>query len=366
MTALGSPGRAGDAPLLDRLAELVDRELGARPDGIEEIHPGLGTRRFFRLALPARARNRRAIARVEGPEDPAARRLGIPAEPPLEPIRGFLEAHGLPVPARLGGDRQAGIDLLEDLGDCSLEQAATGLGPERRRALYADACGLLPRLQRLVAAPAEVAAFGRRLDAPLIATKATKFIEWSLPWALGRPASAAEQEAVTRAFAWIAAECEAAPARLSHRDFKAANLHLRVRADGSHELVMIDLQGAFLAPPEYDLVCLLRDSHVALPETEVTWQLAAIRPRLPDLPDAASFARRFTLLTLTRVGKDLSHYLHAADSRGDHRYLRFVPNAVTNLQRAAAEAAAWHPLLADLAEIVARLPSSSADLEARP
>jgi aminoglycoside/choline kinase family phosphotransferase len=196
----------------------------------------------------------------------------------------------------------------------------------------------------------------------LIASKATKLVDWSLPWAVGRPATASEREAVAAAFAWIAAECERAPARLAHRDFKAANLHLRLR-DVEHderrdELVMLDLQGAFLAPPEYDLVCLLRDSHVLLPEAEVAWQLTAIRSRLPDRPDPADFTRRFCLLTLTRVGKDISHYLHAAASRGDRRFLQFVPTAVANLKRAAAEASGWHPLLADLAEILSALPSA--------
>ena len=55
---------------------------------------------------------------------------------------------------------------------------------------------------------------------------------------------------------------------------------------------MIDLQGAFLAPPEYDLVCLLRDSYVELEAEEVQEQLDRIRPELPDAPEPEGFAAR--------------------------------------------------------------------------
>ena len=67
--------------------------------------------------------------------------------------------------------------------------------------------------------------------------------------------------------------------------------------------------------------------------------LTAIRPVLPDAPTADAFARRFTLLTLTRNGKDLSRYLWAAKVRDDPRYLTHVPRARETLLAAAAEAA---------------------------
>jgi len=202
-------------------------------------------------------------------------------------------------------------------------------------------------------------AFDRRLDADLIASKARKLIEWTLPHALGRTATPGEREVVERAFAWIAAELEGAPQRLAHRDFKAANLHV-LESDAGPRLGMIDLQGAFLAPPEYDLVCLLRDSHVRLPESEVEHHLHRTRPVLPDAPDPDAFDRRFTLITLIRVGKDVSHYLHAADERGDRRYLAFVDTAFHNLCAAATKAAGWDDRLERLATLIGTLSDSPA------
>lgn len=121
---------------------------------------------------------------------------------------------------------------------------------------------------------------------------------------------------------------------------------------------MIDLQGAFLAPPEYDLVCLLNDSYIELPEPEIAQHCAAVRPMLPDAPDAERFARRFDLLTLTRKGKDHARFLYAARERGDERFLAYAPTTVRQLRGAATRASARDPRLADLAALFHELPES--------
>ena len=110
------------------------------------------------------------------------------------------------------------------------------------------------------------------------------------------------------------------------------------------------------------LFCLLRDSHVALSAAQVQEHLTEIRPQLPDAPDPRTFFRRFDLITLVRVAKDLSHYLHAASERGDRRYLTLVPNALANLREAAARARPRDPEIGALADVIE---GSPADLEVR-
>jgi hypothetical protein len=122
---------------------------------------------------------------------------------------------------------------------------------------------------------------------------------------------------------------------------------------------MIDIQGAFLAPPEYDLVCLLRDSYVELPENEVGSHLERVRPLLPDRPEPDGFARRFDLLTLSRKGKDHARFLYAARDRGDRRFARYLSNTARSLRGAAARVAGLDPSLARLADMVRALPESS-------
>lgn len=342
----------------EQITTLAQDSLGLVVSSIDPIEAGLGQRRFFRVHFnPEDGHPDTAVARVEAEEDPALRPPGIPPEPPLAPVLRLFEDAGIPVPTCYA---QAGdVMLLEDVGDTSLEQAASGLAGGVVQALYQEACSYLPRLQR-IAPVAGAPSFGRRLDDALFAYKAEQVIEWVLPWGErnARMATAAEADAVRSAFDFVARVAADAPQRLSHRDYKAANLHLRPGAAGSR-LVLIDLQGALLAPPEYDLVCLLRDSHVELDEAFVQSLLNETRPELPNAPDAETFARRFTLLTLTRNGKDLARYLYAARTRGDTRYLALLPRAVRTLREAADRAAGWDPCLARLAEIFATLPEST-------
>ena len=122
---------------------------------------------------------------------------------------------------------------------------------------------------------------------------------------------------------------------------------------------MLDVQGALLAPPEYDAVCLLRDSYVELPARGAGGppRLAASRgSRTPRTRTRSGC--RFDLLTVTRKGKDHARFLYAARERGDARWLRHVPATARALRAAAPRVARRDPALADLAGWLARLPDS--------
>ncbi|MEM7411859.1 MAG: phosphotransferase, partial [Myxococcota bacterium] len=246
--------------------------------------------------------------------------------------------------------------LLEDCGRLPLRDAVATLSGPERWSLHIEACDWVARLQA-VPREAGVEAFGRRLDATLLAYKADLVIEHGLT-ARGRATTSAEAEVVRAAFSEIEAAVQEAPSRLAHRDYQSANLLVDPAAPAGQRLRMIDLQGAFLAPPEYDLVCLLCDSYIEIPEETIVSLREAIRPKLPDAPDPDECARRFDLLTLSRKGKDHARFLYAARQRGDTRFLDWVPYTVRLLQRAAQRLAPTHPALASYAELVHALPES--------
>jgi aminoglycoside/choline kinase family phosphotransferase len=353
------PGAELDPALETSLRALVRSAVGAEVAACEPLAGAIGLRRFVRLRLrPCAGAPATLVARIEAAEDPASRPAGVLPEPPLEPVRRLLEANGLPVPRRFGAHDALGIELLEDAGDRSLGAAVASASAAERRALYGEACALVPRIQAIRGPVAGVAAFERSLGAEQFAYKASRFIEWSLP-ERGRAASAGEAAAVREAFAIVADAAAQAPQRLAHRDLQSSNLHVREGAPPGRRLMLLDLQGAWLAPPEYDLVCLLRDSYVELSEAELEQQLGAVRPALPDAPHADDFARRFDLLTLTRKGKDHALFHYVARARGDARYLRFVPATVRALRRAARRAAERDARFAPLAELVHALPESA-------
>jgi aminoglycoside/choline kinase family phosphotransferase len=337
---------AGD-PFLgieDELRALVRASTGGDVADVEPLTGGgLAHRRFYRVTL-RNGEPATLIARADRGE-PAP---GVLPEPALEPLRTFLEAHGLPVPRRLGGDAARGLDLLEDLGDVSLAQALESAGPAQRRALYEEACSLVPRLQRLADPGGRVPAFGRKLDATLFRVKAQRFAASGLPVLLGRAATAAERDVVFAAFDAVASAAASAPQRLAHRDFQSKNLILRAHPRG---LAMIDLQGALLAPPEYDLVCLLRDSYVVLADDECAALAESVRPSLPDAPAADVFAQRFDLLTITRKAKDFALF-HEVAARGDASWLRYASATLGYVRRALGRVAGSDGRLARLAEVI--------------
>jgi len=336
-----------------RVRDAVRRSCGREPLRVEWLAGALGTRRFARAVLDGPG-PRSVVARIEAEEDPAGRPAGAAPEPPLEPLRSVLEAHGLPVARRFGS--APCIELLEDLGDVTLEATLRLASAERRTSLYREVLGQIPRLQAI--ADPGLPAFGRRLDAELYAYKGRLFAEWSLPLALGRPARPGETKVVDEAFAWIADALAPAPHRLAHRDLQSRNLLLHARQGEPPRLFWIDLQGAFLAPPEYDAVCLLRDSYVELAAGEIEALGAELRPALPDNPDPLSFARRFDLLTLTRKGKDHARFVYAARTRGETAYLAHLPATARHLKHAARAAASRDPELARLAELLLALPEA--------
>jgi aminoglycoside/choline kinase family phosphotransferase len=405
------PSRESDAII----AELVAAQLGGEVSRIERLHGALGLRSFSRVWLETSETKREStpktlVARIDTAEDPSRRPAGIPPEPPLEPIRALLEAEGLPVPRRFAGDPARGVELLEDLGEISLADHARTASEAELESLYAEACELPPRLQRIE--PREgVANFQRRLDAAHLRYKAERFARWSLGG--DRAASPAEAEVVRVAFERIGRVLGEAPQRLAHRDLQSANLHVvdpsvrvadpssraadpssraadpssraadpsnRVAdpsdriietsphaADPSRDtargrrarLVMIDLQGALMAPPEYDLVCLLRDSYLELDDAAVDTHLARARGALPDCPDEELFRLRFDLLTLTRKAKDHALFRAVAAERGDDRYLRYLPATRRYLQKASSRVASEFKEYSDLNDLIQAIPELS-------
>ena len=343
----------------EKLSSIVRAECGRPPVAIEPIAAGLGTRHFYRVRFEEgepRTLIARVEARAENDKRPHSKQpdAWLP-EPSLEPLRAFLEAAGLPVPRSYAHLPEAGVDLVEDVGSRTLASAPDSARSEH----YREACELVPRIQRLSARPDCVPAFGRIFDRALIETKAWKWLHWTIPGLLAREPSPEETAAVEGAFARISALLDDAPRRLAHRDFKAENLHLVASAESdkpeAERLVMIDLQGAFMAPPEYDLVCLLYDLQVDLDEAFAQESFRATLPKLPDAFDLATAVLRFDAIATVRLCKDISHLVHAARERRDLRRWHEIPRGFALLERATGRLGHTFPEIRPLTSVIQAL-----------
>lgn len=327
-----------------RIDDFVRQCLARRVLSAKPLAAGLGHRRFYRLELDGAPRH--VIARL----DPAEDRPASSREPPLEPLRSVLEAAGLPVPESFGSDPSGELDLLEDVGSRSLESVAGELPVGALEELYARVLEDLAKLQA-IREPLDLPAFERRLDPELLAGKARLFAEYSL----ADPGC----EVARDAFAAVAELLADAPWRLAHRDFQSQNILIQSDARGALRPRWIDFQGAFLAPPEYDPVCLLHDSYVAIPEDCRARLLEGVRSVLPDPPDAETFGRRFDLLTLVRKGKDHARFREAAAQRGDRRYLKYSARTWRSVRVAASACAELDPRLTALWERIQTIDPNS-------
>jgi len=329
------------------LQSVCPAQLGRTPSRIEPMLAGLGTRRFHRIffenedaADPATLIARFEAEAATTSSDAEAPPAWLP-EPSLEPLRSFLSDNGIPVPASALHDSAHALDLLEDVGDRTLGDLANS----ERQAWTRVACSQLPRLQSLspeTPGGGQVEAFHRPFDRQLVASKAWKWLQWTIPLLLGRPASDEETRETHALFDHIASLAVDAPLRLAHRDFKAENLHL-LTSGPDERLVWIDVQGAFMAPPEYDLVCVLYDLQVDHDEAFVESLFAETRAALPDTPPAEVSEERFDALAIARVCKDVAHVVHAGHVRNDPRRWHEIPRGLELISRAAGRRAHTFP-----------------------
>jgi aminoglycoside/choline kinase family phosphotransferase len=108
---------------------------------------------------------------------------------------------------------------------------------------------------------------------------------------------------------------------------------------------LLDFQDALIGSPAYDLVSLLQDARVDVPELmEVTLLSRYVRARLSEPGfDAAHFARLYATLSAQRASKILGIFARLDRRDGKPQYLRHMPRVSAYLQRSLA-----HPALAAL------------------
>jgi len=222
-----------------------------------------------------------------------------------------------------------GILAVEDLGDETLQSWMDG-GPGRDPApLYREAIDHLAALQtRGVALRDEGALpFTLAFDAAKLTWELdffrSEFLEAYRRIALPPAAS----EALGRELRAIAEELAAEPRVLCHRDYHCRNLMVR---DG--RLVVIDFQDARLGPGTYDLVSLLRDCYVDLPDRLTS----ALTGRFLDAVPAqrtGDFQARFDLMSVQRHLKALGTFGHQVARLGRDHFAEPVPRTLAYLRR---------------------------------
>jgi aminoglycoside/choline kinase family phosphotransferase len=306
---------------------------------IAEIAGDASTRRFYRIA-----RGRKAAVLMVHPE---------PLTPgsPLFSNHRVLKSIGAPVPRILASDPEAGLVLVEDLGEATLQAHLLGERPGGRRksgaragagrvggagtrggrttaTLYRQACDLIVLFHKKGAAalrPDDFAATSA-LDCDRFLFELDHFHRHFIK-GFRRLVPTEGDEAVLRAFySDLALRCDELPRVYCHRDFQSRNLLVR-----RGRLGLVDFQDARMGPYTYDAASLLRDSSLDLDERLIDAMIDRLCMRL-DIP-VDEFRRDFDLMALQRNLKDLGTFGYMATVRERPEYLEYVPRTVRFIRR---------------------------------
>ncbi len=315
----------------------------ALPERVDEYlrRSGLGADAITVHPLTGDASDRRYFRVLRRHDAPVV--LALHAEPfdaealPFVRVAHLLAAMPLPIPAVLDRAGDLGVLLLEDLGDVTL-QAHLGAAPaaEHNR-LYRQAVALIEVLQWRGAelASPSYPPYGVAFDVDKLLWELEFFTKHYLEAYRGALIDAPSREALRTEWRELATQLAEEPRVLCHRDYHSRNLMLH-----QGELYIIDFQDARLGPDTYDLVSLLRDSYVDLPEATVEelidYFIALKRPRGSNAAHRdweANFRGRFDMMALQRNLKALGTFGYQTTVRGNAVYIQYIPRTIRHVQR---------------------------------
>ena len=293
-----------------------------------------------------------SFRRYERVLDGDKRAVLMDAPSPEEDVRPFIAIArhllglGYAPPRILAEDVEAGLLLLEDLGDATYTRVLADAG-EREPALYALAVDVLADLHRKPASRAIPAGLPAYDEARLIG-EAELLVEWFLP-AIGRPAD--DDQRATYASAWraVLGPLLTAPPTLVLRDYHVDNLIWLDRRSGVAACGLLDFQDAVAGHPAYDLMSLLEDARrdigEALRETMLERYFAASPALVRPGPARAAFIAAFAVLGAQRHAKVIGIFTRLCIRDAKPDYLVHIPRLWRLLERSLAA-----PTLAPVAD----------------
>jgi tRNA threonylcarbamoyl adenosine modification protein YjeE len=302
------------------------------------------TRTYERLALG----NRRGVLmnaprRPDGPpirhglSYSAIAHLAEDVKPYVAMTRG-LRARGLSAPEIFAADLAEGLLIVEDLGS---DGVVAGDPPAPIEERYATAIDVLvalhgQQLPAVLPVSPQVEHKLPRYDLNAFLIECELALDWYFPHR-GAPISGSARLEFSALWHHMLRRAIAMPATWVLRDFHSPNLLWLPDREDLARLGLIDFQDAQLGPPPYDVVSLLHDARVDVPESmeiALLGRYAKARQAADPAFDLASFVEIYAVLGAQRATKLLG--IFARLDRRDHKpqYLRHLPRVWRYLRRA--------------------------------
>jgi aminoglycoside/choline kinase family phosphotransferase len=319
-------------------------EIRERIDGYLR-RSGLAARQARVVPLTGDASDRRYF-RVLTPDSPSIV-LSLHSAPftfeslPFVNVARLLARMPVPIPAVLGHADDLGVLALDDLGDVTLQAHLGAATPAEHAALYRQSVALIATLQRRGAelASPDYLPYGIAFDVEKLTWEMDFFIKHFLEAYRGVVLSDDQRAALRKELAVVVETLAAEHRVLCHRDYHSRNLMLH---DG--KLFIIDFQDARMGPDTYDLVSLLRDSYVDLPEQTVDELIAYFLAVKGETERAGEFRRRFDLMALQRNLKALGTFGYQTTARRNPVYIQYIPRTLRYVRDNLAQLEEFHEL----------------------
>lgn len=241
-------------------------------------------------------------------------------------IDEWLVAQGISAPQIHMVNHDKCYALLEDLGALSFGGALRDGGVLSQSDLYALGGDVLRRLARATP-PHNLPHYGESR----IHANRRQLIDYYFPLETGKRHG---DDLVAQYYAvWdeIEASLPPCPQGFVHGDFHLENLMLRPQYDGLARCALIDFQDALSGPLPYDLVNLLEDARVDVPQSIRSNVLDAY---CSDMDDATrdAFLKWYRVLGTQFHGRVIGLFVKLAAEQGRDQYLVHVPRLQEYIQ----------------------------------
>ncbi len=179
-------------------------------------------------------------------------------------------------------------------------------------------------------------------DDEALAIEVDLLLEWYLPQQNAEASQDARAEFTTL---WVeaVASLRSAPRTWVLRDYHSPNLLWLDDREGIARVGLLDFQDALIGPAAYDVVSLLQDARVDVPQTleDTLFNRYVKARRAADREfDMGQFGELYALMGAQRASKILGIFARLDRRDGKPQYLRHQPRVYRNLRRSLA-----HPAL---------------------
>ncbi len=250
-------------------------------------------------------------------------------------IAEMLRNAGLSAPEIFAADPQAGLALIEDLGDDLFARVA---GRVDEATLYRAAIDALAQLHESAAAPPRGPSYAMLdYDALALEVETALLIEWY--WPLKKAAVAPNDLCEEYAQLWRDAfSALSAPHAPVLRDYHAENLLWLPGREKVGRVGVIDFQDALFGHAAYDLVSLLEDARRDVAPELAAAMLTHYAARMGAQFHEGAFERDYAILAAQRNAKILGIFARLAKRDHKPRYLDLLPRVEAHFRNDLARA----------------------------